>query len=267
MSDEPITPVEPAKRKRSWVGRSIVVGILCFIVIGFFGAVVVIELPFHLVCGWVIHANNTLPPLLAEWRSALLPLAALVVAGFMLHRFIRWATQATERNRPWRSSHTLAAMALLLLGYGAAITLIGIAHQSTWLLSERWIGNGRSGPLVEEMQAFSQTQNLTHALEEFHARNGRYPGAMDELDVPMKSLLVKTGDGGGAGSFIYLKPKGQPGGPEEPIIVSPMVGSRQEFVVGFTSTEVRAMNWEKLAKLLQPAAPAPLPTTPPTADE
>ena len=135
-------PREPGKLKRPWLVCCLVLGFLYCLVVVFSGVAAAVELPYHLACGWAIHAYQTLPHLLAEWRSALLPLAALVVAGLMLHRFIRWAIQAEARNRSWRPGHTLAAMAMLLLGYGAAITLIGIAHQSSWLLGERWIDDG-----------------------------------------------------------------------------------------------------------------------------
>jgi hypothetical protein len=259
VSEETVTTVEGDGRKRSWLVPAVVYGFLYLLVVWFFGIIVMVELPIHLVCGWAIHAHHMLPPLLAEWPSALRPLAALMVAGFLLHRFIRWAIHASGGGGPWPLRSTLAAMGLLLSGYAAAITLIGIAHQSTWLLSKRWIGNGRSGPLIEGVQALTQTQSLTQALEEFHATKGRYPEALEELDVPKKHLFVKTGDGGGVEAFIYLKPKSQPGGPDEPVIVSPMVGGRHNFMVGFTSMTVRAMNWEQLEKLLNPAAPPPLP--------
>lgn len=267
MSEEPVTPVEPAKRKRPWVGRGIVVGIFLLILLP--GALssmpFLYELPFHVACGWALHAYQTLPLLLVDWRSALRPLAALMVAGFMLHRFLRWAIRAHERNRPWQASHTLAAMALLLLGYGAAITLIGIAHQSTWLLSERWSDDGM-GSGIEASRTLRKVRELVKALEAYHATHGHYPESLRELNVPPELLLAETGAGAGLEPILYLKPSDKKlGDANEPIIVSPMVG-RKEFMVGFTSLEVWPMREERLAKLLQPAAPAP-PSTPPTADE
>lgn len=280
MSDEPITPVEPAKRKRSWVGRSIVVGIflLIFVILlpsALTSMPVLYQLPFHVACGSALHAYQTLPLLLADWLSALRPLAALVVAGFMLHRFVRWAIRADERSRPWQPGHTLAAMALLLLGYGTAITLIGIAHQSTWLLSERWIDDGMASG-IEKSRAARKVRSLVEALEAYDATHGHYPESLRELNVPPEMLLVETGSGAGLEPFLYLKPDDKKVGySNEPIIVSPMVGHQefmigfiyQKYVLGFGGTSVLKMHEEGLEKLIQPAAPAPLPTTPPTADE
>lgn len=255
MSEEPITPRKPAKRKRTWLVRGIVYGFLYLIVAGCFGADVALELPYHLACGWAIHAYQTLPLLLAHWHSALLPLAALVVAGWMLHRFIRWAIQAQARSRPWRTSHTLAATGLLLLGYGAAITLIGVAHQSTWLLGEKWVSyNGFLGHLAE-VDALSQTRKLTQALEDFHVDKGCYPASLRELKVAPELLLVRTGYGACREPFVYLKPGSkQPDGESHPMIVSPMVGRRQ-VAVGFTSTGALLMAWEALEKILESDAP------------
>lgn len=279
MSEVPITPVEPVKRKRSWVGRSLVVGffLLIFVILlpsALTSMPVLYQLPFHVACGWALHAYQTLPLLLVDWRSALRPLAALVVAGFMLHRFVRWAIRANERSRPWQPGHTLAAMALLLLGYGAAITLIGIAHQSTWLLSERWIDDGMASE-IEESKAARKVRSLLEALEAYDATHGHCPDSLRELNVPPELLLVETGAGAGLEPFLYLKPDDKRlGYSNEPIIVSPMVGHQefmvgfiyQKYVLGFGGTSVLMMNEERFEKLLQPAAPAP-PPTPPTADE
>jgi len=233
-----------------------VIGLFDFVM---FDVRVVFELPYHLACGWAIHASKTLPPLIAQWRSALLPLAALALAGWMLHRFIRWAIQAADRNRPWRPGHTLAAMALLLSGYAAAITLIGIAHQSTWLLGERWITDGmdtaRGGMIARE-----QTSALLAALEKFRQTRGHYPDSLRELDVPPELLLMETEYGTAFEPFVYLKPSGRlPTDQGAPMIVSPMLG-RQWFEVGFTSMDVRAMNRKDLEEMLGLAAPASSPT-------
>jgi len=153
-----------------------------------------------------------------------------------------------------------------LLGYGAAITLIGIAHQSSWLLAERWIDDGGPSRFSDVAGAMTKTKSLLSALEEFRGNHGHYPKTLRELEVPTELLLTETGYGAGLEPFIYLKPGSQrPDGEGQPVIVSPMVG-RRKVVVGFTSTTARMMTWEALEKMLESAAPVHSPT-PPSADE
>jgi len=272
MSADPATPEDPATRIRPWQVRRLVYGLLALTLVGLFEVVVfdmrvLYEVPYHLACGWVIHGMQALPPLIADWRSALLPLAALAVAGWMLHRFIRWAIRAEERNQPWRRSHTLAAMALLLLGYGAAITLLGIAHQTTWLLGEGWCDHGL-GIIQDAFGAREKSTMLLTALEEFHRIHGRYPESLRELEMPPNDWLLETGHGSSLEPMIYLKPDGKrPDDGNQPLIISPMIGAGAGwFAVGFTSMEIRTISWDEFENLLAPATPASSPT-PPAADE
>ena len=220
---------------------------------GIFDIQVLFQLPFHLACGWIIHASQALPPWVAQWRSALLPVAAFLVAGWMLHRFIRWVIQAETRQRTWRRSHTLAAMVLLLLGYGAAITLIGIAHQTTWLFGEQWIS---SGYIVSQNSADARAGAavLIDELEKFHQLHGSYPESLRELDVPRERLVMPTGREWVLESFIYLKPDGKyPNDKNKPVIVCPMGIAEDGFQVGFLLSDVRVLKWDELEKLLDPA--------------
>lgn len=97
----------------------------------------ILEVPYHLVCGWAFHAWKAIPPFLEKWREGVLPLGCLVLAVLLSNRFIiRWA----EKKRPyltWKMRHTVAMFSLLLLCSGAAIAMSGVVHQAFWLGWER----------------------------------------------------------------------------------------------------------------------------------
>ncbi len=246
---EEVSQDEPVKmpRRTSWIIRLA----LWSFVLTFFGAITglitVLEAPFRLVFGWVLHAWVTLPPLLPRWKELLFPLAALGLALWLTDRFIRWALAAKGAPPSWQGWHTVSATFLVLLGAAAAIAMSGIVHQAVWLGAEPWWGNGRSQVTV----TMSHTRQIIMWIHDFEEQNGRYPESLADLDLPAGLRAVPSREQGLQEPFVYLKPTESPSAGEElPVLVSPLLPDSDRVVVGYLSGTTTAIQPEQLPALL-----------------
>lgn len=250
MSEEAIAEKTPGSRRWTWAIRGVLwtIVILVFSVLG--SCTVLVETPVHFVLGWFFHATKALPPLLGNWRPLVAPLGCLVLATWLVHRFVRWWQVAKGEPPSWRLRHTLSAVALLLLGSGAAIALSGVVHQTVWLMSDPWIEN--RGKRTELTEAVNDGRQLTMALYEFHETKGRYPYSFQELELPQNLMWVQTANRSVREPFILLHPGGKrPVNADEPLIVSPVIQSAGKFAVGYGDGSVRSLPEAQLGKILR----------------
>ncbi len=258
MSEEPMTTQAPATRADKWL---ILVVLVSFVILFFWvllsggRAVFLIQMPFHFLVGWFLHAGKALPPFLAKWPAILLPAGCLILAGVLIHRFICRCLAAKKSPLAWRPANTVSSIALLLLGCGAAIALSGVVHQTVWLMSERWIRSNHSSGLFSAM---SGARQLTLALAGFYDDKGRYPVSFEELELemelPAQMSWVKVGSGRLREPFILL----HPGGKREvvdndPLIISPLIREGGKIVVGYGDLSVRSIPAEQLEQILRNA--------------
>ena len=127
--------------RQSTVRGSRVLGclFLFFFVLGILGLGIelFIEVPGHLALGWTAYLWRTLPEVRVSFEPLLTGLAALVLAVWLGHRFTQWFIGSTGENVPkWPFRSTIAATALLLILFAAAVAMTGIVHQSGWLFRE-----------------------------------------------------------------------------------------------------------------------------------
>lgn len=236
-----------AKRRGSRVVRLAAWGFVGVFFVAVLDLIAVLEAPFRLVFGWVLHAWVTLPPLLPRWNELLLPLGALGLALFLTDRFIRWALAAKGSERAWQGRHTVSAAFLVLLGAAAAIAMSGIVHQVVWLGAEPWWGNGRS----QVTPAMGQTRQIVMWIHAFEEENGRYPDSLEELDLPPTVRVVPSRERGLQEPFVYLKPAGPlPAGEELPVLVSPLLPDSDRVVVGYLSGTTTSIQPDQLPNLL-----------------
>lgn len=265
MSEETIITRTPAMRRRTWIIRGVIWFIVILVFTSLTGCTLLLEPPFLFLFGWVFHGMQTLPALLGNWRMALLPAGCLVLAGVLLHRFVRRCLAEKEVPVSWRPVHTMASLALLLLGCGAAIALSGVVHQTVWLMGDRWIET--RGRRAEQTQAVSNARQVMLALYEFHDAEGRYPKSLQELEtkfsLPTKLVWVATENGKLPEPFIFLKPGGTMSLTEiEPLIVSPVFESQQKIVVGYSDNSVSSLPASKLDSILNGGGKRKYETTP-----
>lgn len=235
----------------------LLLALLLFIILTGGRTVFMIEVPFHLVCGWWIHAWKALPPFLAQWQAAVLPMGCLVLAGVLAHRFIvRWV----KEKRPslgWKGRHTAAVFSLLILCSGAAIATSGIVHQFFWLAGGKVIESNRR---MDVTIAMSNGRQLMLALLEFQDTKGSYPQSFEELEADAgeysysirRLSWLDTRDGKVPEPWILLRPGSSKVALEdEPVIVSPVIAARGMVVVGYGDSSVRAVPARELAKILE----------------
>lgn len=236
-----------AKRRGSRVVRLAAWGFVGVFFVAVLDLIAVLEAPFRLVFGWVLHAWVTLPPLLPRWNELLFPMASLGLALCLTDRFIRWALAAKGSKLPWQGRHTVATTFLLLLGAAAAIAMSGIVHQVVWLGAEPWWGNGRSQVTV----AMSHTRQIVMGIHAFEEENSRFPESLADLDLPAGLRGIPSREKGLREPFVYLKPAGSlPAGQELPVLVSPLLPDSDRVVVGYLSGTTTAIQADQLPTLL-----------------
>lgn len=264
-----MNPEEPTATRRSLFGRiarPLFWSLVVLFFVGVTGSEILIEAPFHFSLGWMLHAKRTLPPLLVQWPSLLPPLACLVIAGFMAHRFVLWWLRTRGDAMRWKPAQTITALAILLLASAAAIAMSGIVHQSAWLANEPWHEN--RGRNIAQTIAVSNARQLTLLLSDYHDSHGRYPDKLQQLDLDSsilnKLIWVEPAHGEPAEPFILLKP-GQPGSnhANEPLVASPVIRSTGKVAVGYADTSVRSVMEHQFLKLLDGTHSKTSPAIPP----
>lgn len=249
MSDRP--------SKRIWK-RVLLALVWVFVVLLFSflsSCTLLIETPIHFLLGWLFHAGRVLPPQLADWRALLLPLGCLILAGWLLHRFVRWSIATKGGLRSWSPGQTISALALLLLGCAAAIAMSGIVHQAVWLFGAPQVVN--RGRNIELTLAVNNARNLLFMLQDHHDTNGRYPDSLADLkfdnDIADRILRVAPGSGGLREPFILLHPgRSRIASADEPLIMSPVITSHGDKVaVGYGDGSVRATHVRQIVEILR----------------
>jgi hypothetical protein len=102
-----------------------------------------LEAPLTFLVGWVLFLIRVIPQITVNlWAigTAVVCLAGLAVG---MQRFFGWwwaaqmAPQAATEllPTPWRWRWTLALLALVVLVFAAGIAVVGISHQTAWLLT------------------------------------------------------------------------------------------------------------------------------------
>jgi prepilin-type N-terminal cleavage/methylation domain-containing protein len=91
----------------------------------------ILEVPFTLALGWVTHLWRVTPKLNPDpWTvgTALLCLAGVTVGS---HYFLRWVA-GSELLWPWK--RTLRIVGLIVLMFVSGIAVVGMIHQTSWLV-------------------------------------------------------------------------------------------------------------------------------------
>jgi hypothetical protein len=214
----------------------------------------IILLPFHLICGWFIHAPKALPHLFGKWQEAILPIVCLLLAAMITHRFVRSWVKEKFPDRTWRVRHTAAVLSLLLLGSAAAIAASGVVHQMFWLAGGKVIESNRRSEMT---MAMNNGRQLMMALYEYHDANGRYPHSFEELEAQAgeypemirRLSWLDSRDRKVPEPWILLRP-GSAETTLVPVIVSPLIAEHGMVVVGYGDASVRVMRADKLAEVL-----------------
>lgn len=98
------------------------------------------ELARALLLGWVLFLWRVVPRIEMNWGSVVLGLvaAALFAAGFhwmVVSWYGQESAEQTTSGRPWKLRWSLLTVAAIFLLFAIGISLVGIVHQTSWLLT------------------------------------------------------------------------------------------------------------------------------------
>jgi hypothetical protein len=95
----------------------------------------ILLVPFALLFGWIPSLNRFVSVAHLSTGSvfAAMALSGLLVAG--THYFCGWVHGERRASVRWKWKWTFASYALLLFLLGASAALVGIAHQTAWMLT------------------------------------------------------------------------------------------------------------------------------------
>lgn len=210
-----------------------------------------VELAGRLLFGWVLHLQRMGPDFVEKWPATLLPLGALILATWLVHRFVRWCLRARGSIRIWAPRHTLAVTGIFLSGCLAAIALSGVAHQLVWLGRGKVVEVNHHGQRVE---AISNGRALGMALMEYHLTHGRYPRSLEHLEVPWRSMTAVARGGSVREPFIFLLPMREGvARKDEALLVSPVITRDGRVVVIYGDMSVRTESLSRSLEVLENA--------------
>ncbi len=226
--------------------------IFILIFLGVINSIFLLEIPFRLACGWAFHGLETLPPILSKWRSAVLPIGCLALAGWLTHSFIcRWA-KAKRPDLQWRIKYTVSIFSLLFLSSAVAIAMSGIVHQFFWLSKERVITH--QSRLSDQGYAEMRARELCQYMFFYFQENGRYPHTWDELENWNEDYLVD-------GRYLFLGEVPEPfillnSGSDrqlssnDPLVLSPYIQSVNQYAIGYGDGSVSMIKLAMLKRIL-----------------
>lgn len=96
-----------------------------------------IPVTLSLVFGWIVFLYHTLPRVTVDGPSVLVGCLALILFTAGVHAAGRGWRQKTLSAPHWKLRWSLAVVAVVFLLFAAGISLVGIVHQSGWLLTSR----------------------------------------------------------------------------------------------------------------------------------
>lgn len=222
-------------------------GIFFLLILGLIDAVFLLEIPFRLICGWVFHVVETIPPFLSKWRAAILPVGCLIIAVWLTHSFVyRWV-KAKRPELTWRIKYTVAIFSLLFLSSAAAIAMSGMFHQFFWLSKEDVIE--RRGVGSEKAMLMMTARNLNQAICGHYNMKQRYPKSFDEIEEYLRPDYHWYSESGVGvpETFILIQPRSSDKLEDDEVtLVSPYFESMDQYAVGFGDGSV---SWIKPAML------------------
>jgi hypothetical protein len=131
------------------------------------------EVPRAILFGWLIFLWRTLPRMAVDWPSVFVGCLALVLFTAGVH----WAGRAWRRNvvdaPHWKFRWSLASVAVAFLLFASGIALVGIVHQTGWLLTSPQPYYVRTIPWGFERYSPNNLKQIALAMQNY---NDTYAG-------------------------------------------------------------------------------------------
>lgn len=178
MSDAVTVTPGPSLGGRIWrlVKWVVIVVLVLFLVLPLLGAVLLLEVPFHLLLGWAPYLAHVVPLTQLNVELLLCSLGALAL-GMVGLQYLMSRLCAPQRW-PWR--WTLAWCAMLVVMFSTSIAAVGIVHQTGWLFRLpvwiEWSGMGT------QVKAMSNARQVMLAVRQYAgAHNGKFPNSCADM--------------------------------------------------------------------------------------
>ena len=222
----------------------------------------ILELPFHLIAGCLLHAiraldhfARNLPGLM---KVAVFPCLATAIALWGAHRLILWWRLAIGKDKGWHFKHTALAGSLVLLGSAAAIALSGIVHEAVWLPQGKIIQSNHRTPVIKAM---SHARELGFALSEHENEHDANPASLLDLDKLVmdpislrRMMFVDLDTQGPPEPFVLLNPGVKMvGNPSEIVMIGPQMPERGDFVILRADKSVTRLPASKFIEVVKSA--------------
>lgn len=208
MDDTVIEKPSPPSMLRRVLKRLLMLIVVLFLLMSlllliFNQSSLLLEAPFHLLCGWLLYLFEVIPRTQLNVELLLCSLGALALGivglQLLMSRFFvagRW---------PWR--FTLAWCGMLIVMFSTSIAAVGIVHQTGWLFRlPHWID--MRGMSVQVMGMSHAKQVVWAARQYARVHDGRFPDTcadmMPEIVTDSRIFWVSVDRGMPLEPLVYV---------------------------------------------------------------
>ncbi|MGJ8696732.1 MAG: hypothetical protein ACSHYF_10465 [Verrucomicrobiaceae bacterium] len=209
------------------------------------------ETVWVLASGWATYPIKVLPQVSYNVEMILCGGAALALALYFSHQFLKWIAEHVEAlPAPWSFRYTTYLSFLLLSMFGTSIAMTGIVHQTAWLATNEIMVSSRE---------LRQTTQQQRAANMFMVRLYLLVEDSDQqLPSSLSDAVANDASGleypdvfcryGRDESIPWLYPGGGRMIDEEifPVIVSPRPNRQNDIVVGYSDSRVEVYRYDEL---------------------
>ena len=144
------------------------------------GGMWLFTLPFLLAFGWLVYLVRVIPEVSVNSGAVLFAALTLLVFGVGAHHGLRWlyrawGANADEDGRVWLPRWTVSFTALLVLLFAANIAVVGIVHQTAWIVSGDVVEHSWESPSFRVRQLCREI-GRRHSAAELRGALWRDPG-------------------------------------------------------------------------------------------
>lgn len=173
----------------------IIGGAVALFLLACLGFVVPGEMAFYLTCGWAFFLARVVPRITLNVNGLITAVVCLLLLSVGLHFFLQSmfkripdvdsADVSSERRWHWRWSFAILAVIVLL--FVAGISVVGITHQTTWIVTSKEPIVQSSSISSDNIRSRSNLRQIGCSLHAYHDTHDHFPPGctLDEHGTPL----------------------------------------------------------------------------------